>query len=69
MQTMEHSQKPCDFKNPNASMLLQEAFGLAGVRFDSVAGGSGINVMQDSLTINGGLPRKDSYEISMPDWP
>jgi hypothetical protein len=68
MQTMEHSQKPSDFKNPNASMLLQEAFGLAGVRLDSVAG-SGINVMQDSLTINVGLPRKDSYQISMPDWP
>jgi hypothetical protein len=50
-------------------MLLQEAFGLAGVRLDSVGGGSGINVMQDSLTINVGVPRKDSYEISMPDWP
>jgi hypothetical protein len=69
MQTMEHSQKPSDFKNPNAYMLLQEAFGLAGVRLDSVGGGSGINVMQDSLTLNVVLPRKDSYEISRPDWP
>jgi hypothetical protein len=38
VQTMEHSQKPSDFKNPNASMLLQEAFGLAGVRLDSLEG-------------------------------
>jgi hypothetical protein len=56
MQTMEHSQKPSDFKNPNASMLLQEAFALAGVRLDSVGGASGIHVMQDSRTSNVGLP-------------
>jgi hypothetical protein len=50
-------------------LLLQEAFGLAGVRLNSVAGGSGINVTQDSLTITVGLPRKDCYEIGMADWP
>src|SRR6267142_1488760 len=69
MQTMEHVQKGTDFRNPNASMLLQEAFGLAGVRLNGTSGGSGINVTQDSLTIGIGLPRKDSYEFALPDWP
>jgi hypothetical protein len=36
-------QKPSDFGNPNASILLQEAFVLAGVRLNSVAGVSGVN--------------------------
>lgn len=69
IQTIEHAQRPNDPRNPNATLLLQEAFGLAGVHIYGTGGGSGINVTQDSLTISIGLPRKDSYELSLPDGP
>lgn len=66
-QTMEHAQKANDPRNPNPSVLLQEAFGLAGVRINGTGGGSGINVTQDLFVISIGHPRKDSYELTVPD--
>jgi hypothetical protein len=39
-QTPEHSQVQSDFKHPKGDLLLQEAFGLAGVRLDGVSSGS-----------------------------
>jgi len=66
-QTMEHAQKQSDFRNPNASLVLQEAFGLAGVRLNGTSGGSGINVTQERLEIGIGRSRKDSYELTLPD--
>jgi hypothetical protein len=66
IQTMEHSQKSSDPRYPDPPLLLEEAFGLAGVRL-SGSSGSAINVTEDSLTISIGLPRKDSYELTPPE--
>jgi len=67
IQTMEHAQKGNDLKNPNASQLLQMAFGLAGVRLNGSGGGSGINVTEDRLVISIGRPRRDSYVLTTPE--
>lgn len=65
-QTMQNSQKPPDVRSPNASQLLEEAFGVAGVRLNQTGGGSGINVTEDRLEIGIGLPRRDTYEYTAP---
>jgi hypothetical protein len=67
IQTMEHAQKQSDWRNPSASLLLQEALGIAGVRVDQTGGGSGINVSEDRLEIGIGRPRKDAYVLTLPD--
>jgi hypothetical protein len=59
MQTTEHAAKN-DPRNPNPSILLQEAFGTAGIRV-SAGGGSGISIMKDSLVISVGRARKDTF--------
>jgi hypothetical protein len=66
-QTMEHAQRGNDPKNPNASELLQMAFGLAGVAINGSSGGSGVNVTEDRLVISIGHPRRDSYTLTLPE--
>ena len=60
-QTPEHSQVQSDFKHPKADLLLQEAFGLAGVRLDGVSSGSSPKSTEDVMTIIVGHRRRDSY--------
>jgi hypothetical protein len=67
IQTPEHAQKGHDPKNPNASELLQMAFGLAGVRIDGGGGGGGANLTEDLLVISIGRPRRDSYALTLPE--
>jgi len=66
MRTMPHQQQPDDPKNPTPDRLLVMALGLAGVRFEGSSGGSGVIVTEDSLTIEIGRRRKDTYTVDPP---
>jgi hypothetical protein len=50
-------------KNPPPSLLLQEAFGGAGVEVDGIGGGGGAD---DRITISIGPARHDSYALNGP---
>jgi hypothetical protein len=66
LEPLDHSQKVPDPKSPDPSLLLQEAFGLAAVRFTGTSNG-GAAVSKESITINIGPARRDSYKLELPD--
>jgi|GEM_PF-4229668 len=65
-ETMEHAEKPPDPKNPTPDILLQEAFGLAGVRVEGTSHGSSSEIKQDLLVIHVGRAKRDRYELVPP---
>ena len=64
--TIEHAPK-YDQRNPNPGMLLEEAFGLAGVHLNGVSGGAVASITEDRLVISIGRRRMDSFEIISPE--
>jgi hypothetical protein len=62
MQPLDHSQRVRDPKNRDPSILLQEAFGLAAVRFAGTSNG-GAAIPKESITISIGSARRDSYKL------
>lgn len=67
-QTVEHAQHKNDPRNPNALLLLQEAFGLGGIRISGGSQGGGPNVTEDRLIIEIGSAGKDSFAFTAPDF-
>jgi hypothetical protein len=66
-QTVEHSQRPDDPRNPKPDKLFMMGLGLAGIRLNQSGGRSGINITEDRLIIGIGRRRMDSYELTLPD--
>jgi hypothetical protein len=63
-QTPEHNQNSGDYRNPKSDVILQEAFGLAGVRLDGGNGGvADSTVSQDEIKIIVGHRGKDYYAL------
>jgi len=67
IQTHEQAKKRENPRNPNPSVLLQQALGLAGVRLNGSGTGGDANVTQELIIISIGLPRKDSYVLTLPE--
>jgi hypothetical protein len=66
-ETQEHTQKGYDPRNPaDASMLLQEAFGLGAVPI-SAGSNSGQGITEERLVISIGRPKRSSYVLALPD--
>ena len=64
IQTPEHARQPYGPKNRRQTRLLQQAFGLAGLRIYGGGSGTGIDVKEDSLLIRIGERRSDWYEMT-----
>jgi hypothetical protein len=55
-------------KNPNAPLVLEEAFGLCRIPISGIGGSGGGDATEDRLTIEIGPARRDSYAFTTPDF-
>jgi hypothetical protein len=58
-----HAQMATDYRNPGANLVLQEAFGLAGVIVDSSGSGTDSTTTEDEIRLTVGHRRRDSYAL------
>jgi hypothetical protein len=63
-QTTEHAQRARQPADVNPDRLLLLAFGMAGVRVNGTGGGNGVGVTKDSLEVQIGPRRRDTYELT-----